>query len=333
MGKVRWLFGWGSLAGVCIIQVFVSFGCATIREQLRTETPYERNLRMERENYGDPPAKGYQPLDPQPILVKDRDGYDLGDASDRNKVLLRALPSEAVRLVIGQADIAGNIQFGSFTAKTKIGNYVVVLDYIKYESRSLRIKVTEKLPEDLEEPLENESKGEYKKRKSQYFDSTPYWVRPYTYEVLEGKESDSSSLDPMVYIHNIPVYVGVGVRMMASVTVNEKNVDLGSLYGLGVGAQSKKLQGTLIIQTLGLSGENISPHIPLPSEINITTIQNAIQALATIKSKLYEANVSLVPVVLASDDNIGRWGSKDCIVSALRENEDALMLKVAPPKK
>jgi hypothetical protein len=325
MEKPRWLFGRIFLAAFCIILVLVSFGCAFIKQRIEGGTPYEKHQRDIRARYGDPPAKGYQPLDPLTILVKDQEGCELGDTSDRNKVLLRALPSDAVRLAIGQADISGNIQFGSFTGKTKIGSYVVVLDYIKYESRSIPVIVTEQIPYwGIAQKEGPESKIAQNTQRAEYKESTPYWARLYTLEIQ--KEDKYLGLDSTLY--NIPVYVGIGVRMTASVTVNDTSVELGSLYGLGAGAQSKKLQGTLVIQTLGLSGENISPHIPLPSEINITTIQNAIQALATIKSKLYDANAYVVPVVLAIDDNIGRPGAKEQIVSALREKAALLTLKV-----
>lgn len=296
---------------------------------------YEQKQLKLRHEYGDPPLKGYQPLDPIPAVVIQEPVAR--DSAMRNRMVLRALPNEAVRLAIGQADSLGNISFGPFTAKTKEGSYVVVLDYIKYQSRFLAVTVVDQLPESelpqyylsySDKESDNAKSVAYNKALANYKEKTPYWAR--NYELLSANQHGQSPLDyaPMeMDTYNIPVYVGVGVRMVASVTVSDATVDLGSLYGLAAGAQSKKLQGTLVIQTLGLSGEGISPQIPLPAEINVTTIQNAIQALATIKSKIYDDKVSLAPAALAIDDYVGRPGSKEQIVSRLREkNADAVKL-------
>ena len=274
------------------------------------------------------PPKGYQPLDPISVDLVWSD-VPSADPNERQRQLLCALPSEAVRLAIGQADSSGNITFGPFTAHAKTGSYVVVLDYIKYESKSLQVIVSETLPADLQLMTDklyatddadagidkSSLQDQVAAARAKYFRDLPYWARPFSIRPVTGGL-------PKLYmdeeLFDVPIYVGIGVRMVASVTVSDTTVNLGSLYGLATSAQENKLQGTLIIQTLGLGGERISPHIPLPSEINVTTIQNVIQALATIKSKLYDPNASVVPVVLALDDFVGRPGAKEQLVSALR---------------
>jgi hypothetical protein len=47
------------------------------------------------------------------------------------------------------------------------------------------------------------------------------------------------------------------------------------------------VSGSLLVQTLGITGSKVSSALPLPSELNPTTVQNAILALGTIKSGLY----------------------------------------------
>jgi hypothetical protein len=103
----------------------------------------------------------------------------------------------------------------------------------------------------------------------------------------------------------VPVYVGVGLRLTANVSVKEGNVDLGNLFALGVAAQAKQISGTLVIQSLGLSGEGVSPLIPIPSEINPTTIQNALMAIGAIKAKIYDGKISVVPRVVGVYNNLG----------------------------
>ncbi|MHB8523804.1 MAG: hypothetical protein ACYDH9_24035 [Limisphaerales bacterium] len=120
--------------------------------------------------------------------------------------------------------------------------------------------------------------------------------------------------------------------MTANVLVNEGSIDLGNLIAIGAAAQAKKVSGTLIIQALGISGEGISSSIPIPSEINTTTIQNAIMALGTIKSKIYLDETSISPRVVAVYNNPG--GGAETIngfISSLLERE--LTLDVEPPSR
>jgi hypothetical protein len=103
----------------------------------------------------------------------------------------------------------------------------------------------------------------------------------------------------------IPVFIGVGLRLTATIEVNQGSINLGNLVGLGVAAEANKISGTLVIQTLGISGENISNLIMMPSEINTTTIQNGILSLGAIKAKMYEDDVFLTPRIVGLYDNIG----------------------------
>src|SRR5690606_32243655 len=93
----------------------------------------------------------------------------------------------------------------------------------------------------------------------------------------------------------VPVYVGVGLRLTANITVLKGEVNLGNLFAIGGEASSEKISGTLVVQTLGISGKTISASIPMPSEINSTTIQNAILALGTIKAVMYENDTRITP--------------------------------------
>lgn len=134
-----------------------------------------------------------------------------------------------------------------------------------------------------------------------------------------GKVIVNAMNDKSSDIH-VPVYVGVGLRLTASVNVMEGEVDLGNLFALGVAAQAKKINGTLVIQSLGLSGSSVSPLIPIPGEINATTIQNALVAIGSIKAKLYDADdtsMTVVPRVLGVYNTIG--GGEETINSFIAQ--------------
>jgi hypothetical protein len=103
----------------------------------------------------------------------------------------------------------------------------------------------------------------------------------------------------------VPVYIGVGLRLTANVYVKKGNVDLGSLFALGLAAKSEKVSGTLVIQTLGVSGPEISGLIPMPGEISESTIQNAILSLASIKAKMYDPKTDISPRVVGVYNTLG----------------------------
>jgi len=204
---------------------------------------------------------GYHPIDPIPVNLE----FKYPSITHTNKHLLNALPDETMRLAIGQFDGKVGLTFGTATAGTEGNNYVVILDYIKFNTDSLPV-VLEK---------------EQSTTKANFAPDAP---------------------DPDVLV---PTYIGVGLRLTANIAVIKGSVDLGNLFALGAAAEAKKISGSLVIQTLGISGENVSSIIPMPSEINASTIQNAILALGTIKAKMYGADTKITPRVVGVYNNLG----------------------------
>ncbi|MGA8853355.1 MAG: hypothetical protein WB492_04180 [Christiangramia sp.] len=93
--------------------------------------------------------------------------------------------------------------------------------------------------------------------------------------------------------------VGVGLRLISLITTAEAGINISDLYSIGLAAKAGKLSGTLMIEVIGIKSKDVTTLLPLPSEINQTTIQNAMQALATIKSKIYDEETKLYPQVMA----------------------------------
>lgn len=196
---------------------------------------------------------GYQPIDPIPVKLT---FLDKDSITTRNGKLMNSLPDESMRLAIGETIGNMGVSFGPIKYGMKNNTYIVILDYIKYNTQPFNIN----------------------------------------YEDLTNPNVISSRPDTGILI--VPVYVGVGLRLTATVTVREHGVDLNDFYGLGVAAQQKKVTGTLVIQTLGVSGSSISSLLPMPSELNATTIQNAILSLGAIKAKMYEDDTQLNPRIV-----------------------------------
>jgi hypothetical protein len=227
---------------------------------------------------------GYQPIDPLPVKfgIEQKDESILYLNSQNripNKQIMASLPDETMRLAIGELDGKGNVSFSSAKIGYEGSSYLVILDYIKFDTKSISLKIQRTNTDEIK----------FESWQDKLYDN---------YQSEVSSENNTS-------IVLMPVYVGVGLRFTASIKVNEGKVDLGNLFALGLAAESKKITGTMVIQTLGISGKDISALIPMPSQINTTTIQNSIMSLASIKAKIYEDSIDLNPRVIGFYNNIG----------------------------
>jgi len=187
---------------------------------------------------------------------------------DKAKVL-DAMPDETMRIAVGTVSGDGGITFGPAKLGAEGKNYVVVLDYIKFATDSFGVALS--------------AKNEKGNRVATLV-----------------KASEAATANAVV-----PVYVGVGLRLTADIYVKKGSINLGNLFGLGVAAKAEQVSGTLVIQTLGVSGPEVSGLIPMPGDISESTIQNAILALASIKAKIYDSKTSITPRVVGVYNNLG----------------------------
>ena len=104
--------------------------------------------------------------------------------------------------------------------------------------------------------------------------------------------------------------VGVGLRIIANVSAMESGINLGDLFAIGLAAKANKVSGTLMLEIIGIKSKDVTAVLPLPSEINQSTIQSAMQAMATIKSKIYEDGTDLYPQVMAIKSEEGQDNKK-----------------------
>jgi hypothetical protein len=253
---------------------------------------------------------GYQPLDPLPVkvIVWGDSGISQSNlfsynGNDKSKIVMSSLPDETIRLAIGEQDRNGNINFG--TGKLGYGDnyYTVILDYIKFDTKTLNVRFKKDSANCISDFMSESDWGRANEGANKHINTNDI------HDDLDstiGLESDLYDLKASVLPDaSIPVYVGVGLRFTASVYVTEGSVDLSNLFEIGLKADQKKIIGTIVIQTLGVSGKDISSLIPMPSQINTTTIQNAIMSLASIKSKMYDSEVQLNPRIVGFYNNIG----------------------------
>ncbi len=217
----------------------------------------------------------YIPIDPFPVQIVDGDSCK--DASKRVPgELLDALPDNAVRMLVERFDLSGAVSYGASKAGAKGESYRVTVDYINADTINVPVWIgkimtakgsTDTVWVDLFLPLPaNVERGTE--------------VFRVTREEAEGKKDNLPQF-------NIPVYVGVGLRVSASVYVVGANANISGIGVIGAEAEAEKLKGSLVVQTLGVNGKSIAAALPIQSELNRTTAQNAIVAVGSIKALLY----------------------------------------------
>jgi hypothetical protein len=250
----------------------------------------------------------YIPLDPLPVSTRPGRSCEAepqtGPSAQktpaiRYKDLLKSLPDQAVRIAVATYDGSGTLVFGPFKSGAEGHSYEVILDYISVDTANVPVYV-ERLAERPNLPPKEIS----------VYDQS--YVGTTTYRVQRDPKSDlflfskGNTTAPPGDRVNIPVYIGVGLRLTALITVTKGNANLSSLGAIAAGAEAGNLTGSLVVQTLGVTGKSVATTLPLPSELNQTTVQNAILALGSIKAILYsEGDTEITPRVVGIYNPIG----------------------------
>lgn len=205
----------------------------------------------------------YIPMDPLPVSV-------IGCATgDTKQATLASLADNTVRIVVRQVDESGNLSVGVASVGVEGKQYQVVLDYINSDITNVWLKV--------------------RVRKD------PDGHGVYMVERVDAPPTAKNAEDPTVaYYGGIPVYIGVGLRLIADIKVTRGTVQLASLGAIAAAAESGNASGSLVVQTLGITGKQVSTALPLPSEINQTTVQNAILSLGAIKTMVNSDNTLII---------------------------------------
>jgi len=187
-----------------------------------------------------------------------------------------------MRLAVGEMDGSGNITYGPAAFSASGSNYTVILDYIKCTTKPYPIVLTN--------PAANLTTAHPHLKIAHY---------PSQSEI----NSSSALGTPPTFI---PVYVGVGIRMTAHISVIKGSLTVGSISAIGAAAQAGQVTGDLSFQLLGISGPEIeAAYSSIPSDINTTAIQDALVAMGTIKSKIYDTNTEIMPEIVGVENLFG----------------------------
>lgn len=85
----------------------------------------------------------------------------------------------------------------------------------------------------------------------------------------------------------IPVLIGAGFRVTAEFVTTEGKIDISGLSAIGAKASASKLVGTLMMESIGISGKSIGTSFPITSKLDQGTVEAAIAAIGTARAFIY----------------------------------------------
>ena len=276
------------ILAVCISS-FALTGCAGILEE--PKTPGEINTGY---NYipVDPLSVGVS-IEPPPV-APNASGWDRNTlryarcASRRGKDpekdppdVMDALPDHTVRMAIREISAAGNLGFGPVGFAGSGKSYQVVVDSIFADAAYVRFAV----------------------KVSSAVDHQPQALSELGQTIAPGTTVEAIRLEPGDTVPAgyedviIPVYVGVGLRLTASLFARKGGFDLGNLGGLAAKAEAEQVSGSLTMQTLGVYSQQVAATYPIPNKLDSTAIENALVALGSVKAIIYDKDTGTRPRV------------------------------------
>lgn len=93
------------------------------------------------------------------------------------------------------------------------------------------------------------------------------------------------------------ILVGVGVRMVAKIRTTKGGINLSSLIGLV--ADMNSIEGSLEVRVNGIGSKKINSLVPTTSDLSPSSISTALQAIASIKSHIYDKDTIITPQLIA----------------------------------
>ncbi len=238
-----------------------------------------------------------------------------------NTELLESLPDNAVRISVEEFGASGKVTYGPAAISVKGSTYKVTIDYINADTTSIRVFMAKSV-------MVREDKSVFQhiwsfftgkslagaERKFVHMNaplpdgavrgSEHYAVQRVDVRSLDTNRIVASGMTNIGEVvryganFNIPVYIGIGLRVTANVASYEGNVDIAGLGSIGAAADAKKISGSLVVQTLGINGRGVASALPIQSELNQSTVQAAIVAIGSIKSNLYDSDTALAARVV-----------------------------------
>lgn len=211
----------------------------------------------------------YVPIDPLPVSFTN-DFSRCPHQPGATPGLMNALPDLTTRVATEDVTGEASVTVPGVGVSGSGRSYRVTQDLIAYDMARLRFEVPAGLETDTTAPARTREASESLAQ-----------VR-----LLRADETPRSGAN----VITVPVYVGVGLRLTANLQIRSGKVNLSDLGAISAAVSANRARGSLVSQTLGLSSSKIVTIMPLPGELNATTILAATVAMAQIKGLFFDAD-------------------------------------------
>jgi hypothetical protein len=212
-------------------------------------------------------------------------------------------PDLTVRIAIAKLDQSGSFEFGAVKAAAANSTYKVIFDFINADQVGHQVTATPVFSGACDPAMDGTTTAldiNFRRMLRETSEDPKAACRA-TLLVESVPFPSTKSFDPPFATAGgqkrgkasrvaLPIFIGVGLRVTADITTvslsADAKINLASLAGIGAAASNNQLVGTLTFQTLGVTGSDVMPLVPVPSKLDETTVSNALIAVGEIKALL-----------------------------------------------
>ena len=152
-----------------------------------------------------------------------------------------------------------------------------------------------------------------------YIKITKLIEKDYVSVNVKGEKTDKN------FNESIPVYAGIGLRIRADFKAHKSGLKISGLKAVAVAAGSNGISGRLTVQTLGITGPEITKLMPIISDISEESVNKAIQAVDDMKGHIYDETTTVSPKIVGFDTPDRDPELIKVITKHLSESEEKIM--------
>ncbi len=205
------------------------------------------------------------------------------DKAKHGPDVMDALPDHTIRMAMRTMGVGSEAGFGPVTLSAKGSSYQVVMDSIFADTANVRlaIRVSNGTPvHSLHDPL-------------------PLGTQFEVLRLRHASDPDDSPLPiaaPKDFEEvTIPMYIGIGLRLTATLYTRKGKLNLASLPAIAVSADAEESSGSLTMQTLGVFNQQVASTYALPTELSSASVQNALIGMGAVKAIVYDRDTGTRP--------------------------------------
>jgi hypothetical protein len=261
----------------------------------------------------------YIPIDPMSVTILKAKCVNPTDD------LLNTLPDNTVRLSMELTDLSGKVTYGTSKVGATGSAYKLTADYVNSDTvnETVWIKKTVLVRTRVIKTESGQSSVDYKTERKAMADAEAatkafssgtlgvagedgeimpgtevYYVKAFRKNAQPTQAERKGLQDDKYEEHSVPIYVGIGLRVVAEGTSNTEDANISGIGVVGAEAEASRLTGTLTVQTLGVNSQGVASVLPVTSQLSRISAENAFVAIGTIKAMLHQPETMVFPRVV-----------------------------------